>query len=129
MKALLDTQVFLWMAADPEALSTDARDAIEAPGAELYLSAAAVWEISIKSALGKLTLPETVATYVRDRLHRLELIPLPISLTHAIEVAGLPPHHRDPFDRMLVAQARSERMVLISADRQLAAYEVEILPA
>lgn len=129
VRALLDTQVFLWMAAAPEALSADARRVLEASDSELFLSAASVWEISIKSGLGKLKLPEAIDAYVPDRARRLALSHLPISVTHALAVAELPDHHRDPFDRMLVAQARIELLTLVTADAALARYDVDVLRA
>lgn len=129
MRVLLDTQIFLWMASAPEALSPTARDIVEADDNEIYLSAVAAWEISIKSALGKLRLPRPPAIYIPDGVRRMGLMPLPIALSHALAAGDLPPHHRDPFDRMLVAQARHEKLALITADEQLAAYEVEIIAA
>ena len=88
---------------------------------------ASVWEVSIKFALDKLRLPEAPDRYVPDRLALSMTRILPIELRHALHVAQLPPHHRDPFDRMLVAQALIERMPVLTADRRFTAYGVEVL--
>lgn len=117
MRLLLDTHVFLWSLAMPSKLSTKARQLIEK--ADVYVSAASIWEISIKSALGKL------AAHPADVLAAVEptgFAVLPISGEHAAAVRDLPPHHRDPFDRLLVAQARTEPMHLLTNDGMLRAY-------
>ncbi len=129
MRALLDTQIFLLMASAPEALSPAARQIVEVDDNEIYLSTVVVWEISIKSALGKLRLPRPPAIFIPDSIRRLRLLPMPITLSHALAVGDLPRHHRDPFDRMLVAQARKEGLKLLTADKQLAAYDVDIVAA
>src|SRR5687767_11802843 len=108
MKVLLDTQCWLWMAASPERLSASARSLVERYDLELYLSAASAWEIAIKHALGKLRLPEDPVRYVPKRIASMHILPLPIDHDHALRVATLPPHHRDPFDRLLIAQAQIE---------------------
>src|SRR5919197_5330170 len=108
MRILLDTQCWLWMAAAPEKLSAPALSLVQTTDNELFLSAASAWEIGIKYALKKLPLPEPPEQYVPTRLERLRTSPLPIDIPHALRVAGLPPHHRDPFDRLLVAQAQHE---------------------
>ncbi len=95
--------------------------------AELYLSAASSWEISIKSALGKLPLPEPPAQYVPKRMAAQGIRPLPITHTHALAVSDLPVHHSDPFDRLLIAQAQLEGMVLLTADSAFKPYGVEIV--
>jgi hypothetical protein len=83
--------------------------------------------LAIKTALGKLELPEPLATYVPTRLRRSSVGTLPVRLEHALAVAKLPPHHADPFDRMLIAQARSERLPVLTADAAFAAYDVEVV--
>ena len=95
----------------------------------LYLSAASAWELAIKHGLGKLSLPDAPEAYVMDRVTRTKTTPLPITLSHALRVADLPAHHRDPFDRLLVAHAQIEKLAILTADRQLAAYDVEIVEA
>ena len=121
MRLLLDTHVLLWAVLDDPRLTRAQREAIVA--AELYLSAASVWEIGIKRALGKLDVPDDVFAIASDAGCR----PLPITWTHAEAAAALPPHHADPFDRMLVAQARCEGLHLASSDARLAAYDVTLV--
>jgi PIN domain nuclease of toxin-antitoxin system len=127
MKYLLDTAVWLWSLAEPERINDLAREIIGDGQTELYLSAASSWEISIKSALGKLPLPEPPARYVPKRLAAQGIRPLPITHSHALAVADLPLHHRDPFDRILVAQAQIEEMTVLTADRAFDKYRVEVV--
>lgn len=126
MKVLLDTQCWLWMQASPERFSSSALRLIKNTENELLLSAASSWEIAIKTALGKLSLPMPPADYVPDRLRSSGVTGLPIEHSHALHVASLPLHHRDPFDRMLIAQAQLERLTILTADRQLSLYDVQI---
>lgn len=129
MRILLDTHVWLWMLTEPARLGDAARALLEDAEHTLHLSAASTWEIAIKYALGRLPLPEPPAAFVTGRLARDGVLPLPIEHRHAAHVAELPPHHRDPFDRLLVAQARLEEMTLVTADRALQAYEVAVVLA
>ena len=122
MKLLLDTQAWLWMLADPDRLARRARRMIERSDSELYFSAASAWEIAIKWELGKLKLPADPAEYVPSRMAQSGVIPLPIKHAHALQVARLPKHHRDPFDRLLVAQANVEGVPLMTADDAVLAY-------
>jgi len=124
---LMDTNVFLWWVIDAPALSSRARDEIANPGNEILLSAASGWEIAIKSALGRLDLPAEPQVFVPEQLHHNNFGVLPVSLHHSLAVYSLPSHHRDPFDRLLIAQAKSEQIPLISGDEALAVYEVEIV--
>jgi PIN domain nuclease of toxin-antitoxin system len=117
------------MAASPERLSARARSLVELGQNELYLSAASSWEIALKYALGKLQLPEPPARYVPSRLDKLRVLPLSIDHRHALHVATLPPHHRDPFDRLIVAQAQLEDLPVLTADPQLDSYDITVLPA
>ena len=117
------------MAAAPERLSTRARGLVESDEHELYLSAASAWEIAIKHGLGKLRLPEPPSRYVPSRVAMLRVLTLPIEHEHALRVGELPPHHRDPFDRMLVAQAQIERLHILTADSVFTKYDVEIIDA
>lgn len=126
MKVLLDTQCWLWMQASPERFSSSALRLIKNTENELLLSAASSWEIAIKTSLGKLSLPMPPADYVPDRLRSSGVTGLPIEHSHALHVASLPLHHRDPFDRMLIAQAQLERLTILTADRQLSLYDVQI---
>lgn len=128
MRILLDTHVWLWTLVSPERIPQESLDLLSNPDNELYLSAASTWEIAIKYCLGKLPLPEPPALFVPSRLSRDGVISLPVEHAHTLAVAELPPHHNDPFDRLLVAQARIERMSLASVDAVLKKYEVELLP-
>ena len=127
MRILVDTQCWLWMAASPEKLSADARSLVETMEHELFFSAASAWEIAIKHAIGKLPLPEPPVRYVPTRLEALRTIPLPIEHSHALRVAALPPHHRDPFDRLLVAQAQLEDLQILTADSVFESYDVSVI--
>ena len=129
MRILLDTQCWLWMSLAPERLSARARRLVEDQENVLYLSAASAWEIAIKHALGKLRLPAPPASYVPDRVTALGVQPLPIEHAHTLHVATLPPHHRDPFDRVLVAQAQLDDLPILTADPLIAAYDVTTIAA
>jgi PIN domain nuclease of toxin-antitoxin system len=129
VRILLDTQVWLWMLAAPERLSEPARALVIATDNELLLSAASAWEIAIKYALGKLRLPETPGDLIPRLMTRTGITPLPIHHRHALHVASLPARHRDPFDRLLIAQAQIERLPILTADRSFALYDVELLSA
>jgi PIN domain nuclease of toxin-antitoxin system len=129
MRILLDTQCWLWMLMAPERLSPEGAALVTAPDNELLLSAASAWEIAIKHSLGRLRLPMDPADYVPSRMAATRTSPLSIHHSHALRVSRLPPHHRDPFDRMLVAQAQVEGLPILTADPQFAAYAVEVLRA
>ena len=129
LKVLLDTHVWLWMWGEPERLHNEARTIVEDPTTDLHVSAVSAWEIATKVSAGRLRLPSTPEAWLSDRRHRRDVTELPISFEHAIRAAGLPPHHRDPFDRMLVAQAQIEGLALMTADLRLAGYEVDAIPA
>ena len=126
MKLLLDTHALIWFQAGDRRLSKAARQAIEADDAELLISAATVWEMAIKASLGRLTLPGPVETYLAEKVGQGYRM-LAISWTHAAGVEDLPWHHRDPFDRLLVAQALSERCPVITRDRVFRKYGVEVI--
>jgi PIN domain nuclease of toxin-antitoxin system len=126
MRLLLDTQVWLWMVVAPDRLSAAARRLVSSEENELVLSAASAWEIAIKHALGKLTLPGDPAALVPEWMARTGVTPLPVLHRHALRVASLPPHHHDPFDRLLVAQAQTEQLTVLTADRQLERYEANV---
>jgi PIN domain nuclease of toxin-antitoxin system len=127
MKYLLDTGVWLWSLWDPDRLSRRSRAVLADFGHEIFLSAVTSWEVAIKSRAGKLHLPEAPGTYVPRRMADQGLRPLPVSHRHALAVFGLPDHHQDPFDRLLIAQSNLEDMILITADRLIEKYPVQIL--
>lgn len=123
MRLLLDSNAFLWWAEAHPALSAAARDAIADPANESLVSIAALWELVIKSSLGKLALPDDVETMVSSQGFSV----LPISFVHLRRFAALPRHHKDPFDRLIIAQALAEGIPIASADRRFPAYGVQIL--
>ena len=129
MTVLLDTHVWIWMIMAPEKLSKHARRHINRDAEELMLSAVSAWEISIKWALGKLTLPSAPSEFVPEHLAATRTYPLAIQHSHALRVATLPQHHSDPFDRMLIAQAQIERIPILTGDPHFKAYDVEVIPA
>ncbi|HVR28041.1 MAG TPA: type II toxin-antitoxin system VapC family toxin [Thermoanaerobaculia bacterium] len=129
MRILLDTHCWLWMQVAPERFGPESLELLRSLDNELLFSAASAWEIAIKHALGKLDLPQPPASYVPRRMRTSGVTPLPVYHHHALRVAELPDHHRDPFDRLLVAQAQIESVPLLTADPRFAAYDVEILAA
>lgn len=126
MRFLADTHVWLWLLADRRRLDPDLVSALEEREHELVVSTISVLEIAIKWSLGKLRLPQPPATYVPDRIRQSGAEVLDVAQAHALDVATLPLHHRDPFDRTLVAQARIEGLTLLTVDRILGRYEVPV---
>jgi len=122
---LLDTHAFLWLVTDHPRLSATAKSVFLDNDNELLVSAATSFEIAVKHSLGKLVLREPPETFLRNRIFANALMPFPITIEHCLPLAKLPFHHRDPFDRLLVAQALSENLPLLSADDQLSAYGIE----
>ncbi len=122
MKLLLDTHAFLWWASDSRRLGREAREAIAAAEV-VWVSAASGWEVVIKQGIGRLRLGDSFVSMVSGS----DFDELPVTLRHTERIAGLPPHHTDPFDRMLVAQAQVEGATLVTHDRQLAAYGLSIV--
>jgi PIN domain nuclease of toxin-antitoxin system len=129
LRILIDTQCWLWMAASPERLSPRSRALVEAVANDIMLSAASAWEIAIKYALDKLRLPEPPDRFVPKRMDTLRSVPLAIEHAHVLRVAVLPAHHRDPFDRILVAQAQLEHVPVLTADPIFRRYDVEVIDA
>lgn len=125
MKLLLDSHALIWWVAESPRLDPSLVDRIEDEANDVLVSAVSVWEIEVKKARGKLDFPGHTALLTQAA----GFTPLPITSTHAQVAAMLPPHHRDPFDRMLVAQAQSEDAVLVTSDDALRPYDVAILPA
>lgn len=126
MRAILDTHAFLWALAGDRRMSRQARE-IFVGSADLSLSIASIWEIVVKVQAGKLTLPSPAGRYVIRKLAENRIEILPISVDHLLAVERLPLHHRDPFDRMLIAQSLEEKLPVITADRIFARYPVEVI--
>ena len=127
MKALMDTHVFLWWVTDDEKLVPYMRDFISDEKNELFLSSASCWEIAIKTKIRRLKLPGKPEKFIPDQMIANNIAGLPIQLVHALHVYNLPDHHRDPFDRMLVAQAIIEKIPIITNDLIIAKYDVKTL--
>ncbi len=127
MRFLLDTSIVLWSVAEEHRLNSRATELLSSKAAQLYLSSASVWEIAIKYALGILPLHIEPKVFIPKVIRGMDLRTVDISPFHAIEAGRLPRHHRDPFDRMLIAQARMEKMVLLTADRVFQNYQVEMM--
>ncbi|HTD85446.1 MAG TPA: type II toxin-antitoxin system VapC family toxin [Candidatus Binatia bacterium] len=127
MKRLLDTHAFLWADGEPERLSAAAKAACEDQDSELLLSVVSVWEIQIKIQLGKLALRSGLREIMGAWVQRNNLRILPVNLEHVLRLEVLPSHHKDPFDRLLVAQAQAEGCELISHDRLLRQYPVTVV--
>ncbi|HEY4024982.1 MAG TPA: type II toxin-antitoxin system VapC family toxin [Candidatus Dormibacteraeota bacterium] len=125
MNILVDTHVALWWLIDPTSLAAEAQEAIADGGNRVMLSAASVWEAAIKAALGKLEMPESFL----EAAEAAGMEELTVCSRHAIRAAGLPPLHRDPFDRMLVGQALEEGLVIVTRDPLVRQYRVAALPA
>ncbi len=125
MRLLLDTHTFLWWLSDWDRIAEPAREAVADPKNEVFVSAVSGWEIGIKKAKGRLVAPDNLAAMVVEK--RFEHLPL--TFAHAERAASLPTHHRDPFDRMLVAQAQAEGMTLVTRDSRIPTYDVSTMPA
>jgi len=127
MKALLDTHVFLrWITDDPR-LSSRTREIIADGANQIFLSAASGWEIAIKAKLGRLRLPDDPERFIPRQLELNAIEVLPVQLSHALHVYELPEYHRDPFDRLLIAQAQLEKLPILTADSQICRYPVEVI--
>ncbi|MBK7382339.1 MAG: type II toxin-antitoxin system VapC family toxin [Flavobacteriales bacterium] len=126
MKVLLDTHVFLWFILGQRQCTTASRSIIEDPKNECLVSIATLWEIAIKHMLGKLELHRPIEDFFKT-FTAGGFVPLPITMSHILELSALPMHHRDPFDRMLIAQAKAEGMLLLTADPCFALYDVPLV--
>jgi PIN domain nuclease of toxin-antitoxin system len=122
VKLLVDTHVVVWWLLDSPLLSTDIKDLLDTEE-QAYVSAVTPWELSVKQALGKLDGPADLPELARA----CQLKPLPITGLHGIRAGQLPPHHRDPFDRILIAQARTEGLTLVTRDKHIPLYDVPVL--
>lgn len=129
MRLLLDTHAFLWAAAEPEHLRSGTREAIEDSANEVFVSAAVAWEITLQAALGKLTVPADPAVWFPARMRSLGFQGIDITAAHALAVGGLPKIHRDPFDRIMIAQAQIEGLTFVTRDPDNHQYPVHVLQA
>ncbi len=127
MRYLLDTHAFLWMAADPDRLSEKVKGIVSRKSNDLYLSAASGWEIALLRNLGRIELPDQPQRFIPEAMQQLSVIPIPIGFPTAIAAAALPLIHRDPFDRIIIAEAEKEEMVVITKDRRFAEYGIQSL--
>lgn len=125
MRLLLDTHALLWWLSDDARLARPARAAIADAANDVYVSAATAWELAIKAPLGKVSMPDDLG----EQLSANALVPLPVQVRHALAVRYLPDHHRDPFDRLLVAQAQIEGLTLVTADQSILRYDVAVVAA
>ncbi len=126
MNILLDTHAYLWATLEPDRLSEGARALILDPANRVHFSAVSAWEIAIKTRLGKLTVHGPLRKMVLDEPANLGYLPLPVTAEHAAGIVELPLYHNDPFDRLLIAQARLEHLVVLTHDAAFAEYEVEV---
>lgn len=127
MNLLLDSHAFVWMHEQPHKLSFKVASEILDPANQIFLSAASVWELQIKIALGKFKFNDTFESVIAEERRTNGLQILPVILSHALYLENLPLHHKDPFDRMLISQAIVENMFLVSADPKFSAYAVNFL--
>ncbi len=127
MQALLDTHAFLWWIADDARLSANASTIINDGNNQLFLSSVSTWEIIIKAQLGKLALPSNPEQFIIEQIQRNNLTVMPVQVKHTLAIYQLPLLHRDPFDRMLVAQSQSEDLPLLTLDPLIAQYAVTTL--
>ncbi|MBY0317420.1 MAG: type II toxin-antitoxin system VapC family toxin [Reyranella sp.] len=125
MKLLIDSNALIWAVSRPSELTATARQALQDPDNDRFVSIAAMWEIAIKISVGKLSLPDSVPA----ALAIIGADPLPIVAQHVVRVQALPLHHRDPFDRMMIAQAIEEGLTIVTRDRVFRAYGVPLLAA
>ena len=127
LAVLVDTQVFLWMHAEPHRLSGSAKSMLVDPAQEVLFSAGSSWEFAIKHALGRFDLPESPTVYVPSRIASAGLTAIPVEHPHALQAGALPLIHRDPFDRLLIAQSRELGIPLMSSDSVFDEYDVEVV--
>jgi PIN domain nuclease of toxin-antitoxin system len=125
VRVLLDTHAFLWWVLEDSRLTDRARETIADPDVDVLVSPVSAWEIAIKAADGRLDLPESSRTYVPSRMAANDFHELPVTVDHCLRTVELPPIHRDPFDRLLVAQAQAEGLPLVSSDPAISRYDVE----
>ncbi len=127
MKLLLDTHIFIWSFSKTKKLSSTAARELQNPANEVFVSVASIWEMQIKIKLGKMIFNDSLENIIieQQQINRIQI--LPIILSHALHLENLPPHHKDPFDRLLISQAIVKNMTLVSADANFAKYQVNLL--
>ena len=125
VRLLLDTHVLLWSLAEPQKLATRARNALEDVRNDVFVSAVTAWEVSVKRTKGRMTAPDNLAEVIEE----CGFIHLPLNFHHAGQAAGLPPLHRDPFDRLLIAQAQIEGLILVTRDARIPLYGIRTMAA
>jgi len=127
MRALLDTHAFLWWITNDPRVSKKVREIISDGENELFLSVASGWEMAIKAGLGRLQLPPNLEHFILEQMALNAIESLPVQMSHALHVYKLPAHHRDPFDRMLIAQAQLQNLPILTVDPQIARYSVKVI--
>jgi PIN domain nuclease of toxin-antitoxin system len=127
MRILIDTHVFIWWTSDSQKLSLAVYDLLSNPNTQVILSVVSIWEMQIKLSLGKLQLKTALPKLVEDEVKQNRIELLPLDLSHIYALSNLPNHHRDPFDRLLIAQAKREELVIISIDEKFDGYDIERL--
>ena len=127
MKVLLDTNAFLWWLGNQSRLTVQACEVIQDPDNEVFVSVASAWEIIIKARSGKLTLPESPELYIPSRISHYDFQLLPINIQHVLQLWMLADHHRDPFDRIMIAQSQVEQLSIITSDQIIPQYPVQVI--
>lgn len=127
MRLLLDTHTFIWLDASPDQLSDEAQHILHNPHNDLLLSIVSVWEVQIKAQLGRLELRENLGTIIQEQQESNGIELLPITISHVLALSELPFHHGDPFDRLLISQARVDSLVLVTKDENISKYPVDLL--
>jgi PIN domain nuclease of toxin-antitoxin system len=127
MNVLLDTHAFLWWVTSDSQLSNTAKAIIADPSNTVYFSVVSAWEIIIKERTGKLSLPEPPEIYIPSRLASNQFVSLTVQMQHVLQISSLPEHHRDPFDRLLIAQSQVEQLPILTVDRMFNQYAVSLI--
>lgn len=128
MRVLIDTHIFLWFYLEPHRITQNARIFLQDTfNNEIFVSYVTAWEISVKYGIGKLQIPDVPEIWVPDRIRRAGFSRLPIEMRHMLSVHNLPPHHRDQFDCLLIAQANAENLTIVTEDPRFSAYQIKIL--
>lgn len=127
MKILLDTHAFLWLVTDSDFLSKKAKQLFLDENNEIFLSLASIWELAIKSSIGKITFKKPFEKFISDQLSQNSILELDVNIYHLIQVESLPFYHRDPFDRLIIAQALEENLIILSKDEAFDAYGIQRL--